>query len=481
MLMRDFFRDRKPLLATMPQLSFNLFKESHFKTSIFVLCGAIMLLLFAGIAWGADKSTARAAADSLSAVMNTKLEAIPAFDSTTTLDNYLVVAMKRNPGLRTAYNDWIADLKKSDYAGSLPDPMFNYGYFVQKVETRVGPQEQRFGLHQAFPWFGTLGAKSDMAFAMSQASYRKFEAARLQLFFQVKAAYFNYYYLGQDLQITRDNLELLKFWESVAQAKYRVGLKKHPDVIKAQVELGKLEDHLQTLQEKQLPLAAHLRALLNLPDSVELPVPSRISVAEAPLNEDSVTSVIVQNNPNLKALQAVVTREEAGERLAGKMAMPSFSLGVDYIQTGEALNPNLAESGKDPWMVGASLTLPIWFGKNKARKEEARARRRAAEYKLSDSENQLVATAQQVLFEYSDALRKTKLYRDGLVPKAQESLNAIYTAYQAGETDFLNVLDAQRQLFDFQLTVARQKSMLATKRAQLEMLSGKELNEYIQQ
>ena len=30
-----------------------------------------------------------------------------------------------------------------------------------------------------------------------------------------------------------ENMELVKFWESVASAKYKVGLKKHPDIIKA--------------------------------------------------------------------------------------------------------------------------------------------------------------------------------------------------------------------------------------------------------
>lgn len=440
-----------------------------------------LVLSITATGFTADKSVMREAADSLDKVMNAMPETIPTFDSTTTLDDYLAVAMLRSPSLRSAYNRWIADLKKSDYAGSLPDPMFSYGYFVENVETRVGPQQQRFSLRQSFPWFGTLGAKEDVAFAKSQASYQQFQAAKFRLFYEVKEAYYDYYFLGQDLQITRDNLELLKFWESVAQAKYKVGLKQHPDVIKAQVELGKLEDHLRTLQEQQRPKEARLRALLNVPDSVTIPVPQSISVAESPFVEDSVVAAIVRNNPDVQSLERMVESERAGERLAGKQAMPSFSIGVDYIQTGEAVNPDMAESGKDPWMIGASVSLPIWFGKNSARKNEAKARRRAAEYRLTDSENHLVAVTEGLLYEYSDALRKTRLYRDGLVPKAEQSLNASYASYQAGETDFLNVLDAQRQLLNFQLTVAREQARLATRRARLEMLSGTELNAYLQQ
>ena len=430
--------------------------------------------------FASDKTAARTEADSLSIMMGDVSMNVPSFDSTSNLDDYLNVAMKRNPGLRSAYNRWIADLKNSDYAGSLPDPMFNYTYFVEHVETRVGPQEQRFGLRQSFPWFGTLGAKEAMSFAMAQASYQRFQAAKLELFFDVKAAYYDYYFLGQDLSITRENFDLLTFWESVAQSKYKVGLKRHPDLMKAQVELGKLEDRLRTLQEQENPKAARLRALLNLPENVDLPLPPSIAVAEASLIKDSVINLITQNNPGLRALERLVESKQAGERIAAKQALPSFSIGVDYIQTGEAMNPNMLDSGKDPWMIGASISLPIWFGKNGARKKEAAANRRVAEYTLNDSRNRLVAIAEQILFEYSDALRKTRLYRDGLVPKAEQSLNASYSSYQAGETDFLNVLDAQRQLLDFQLTVAREQSRLAIKRAQLEMLSGTELNAYLQ-
>jgi outer membrane protein TolC len=74
-------------------------------------------------------------------------------------------------------------------------------------------------------------------------------------------------------------------------------------------------------------------------------------------------------------------------------------------------------------------------------------------------------------------MRKTRLYRDGLIPKAEQSLNANYTAYQAGETDFLNLLDAQRQLLDFQLQFERSKSDLAIKRAEIEMITGREMAE----
>ncbi|UCF77862.1 MAG: TolC family protein [Candidatus Eiseniibacteriota bacterium] len=437
----------------------------------------VLAWTYYGTALAGERSDAKRRARSVGAMLESERRADLTFDSTATVEDYLALAMERSPALRAAYNRWVAALRNSDHAGALPDPVFSYGYFLESIETRVGPQEQRFGLRQAFSWFGTLGAKRDMSFAASEAAFQKFESERLKLFYQVKVAYYDYYFIGQDLSITRENLELLKFWESVVRSKYKVGLKQHPDLIKVQVELGKLEVHLRTLEEKTEPAAARMRALLNLQENEPIPVPSVVTVEEAALQEELVIAAVKLNNPDLRALSHLVEREEAGVRLAKKLSMPSFSVGVDYIQTGEALNPDMPEGGKDPWMVGASVTLPLWLGKNSARTAEATARREAAKYGALDAENRLAAATEKVLFEYSDALRKTKLYRDGLVPKAQQSLNSSYAAYQAGETDFLNVLDAQRQLLDFQLTVAREKTRLATKRAELEMLTGSEIGD----
>lgn len=446
-----------------------------------VLAVAASVIMCASTASASEKSAAKEKADSLAGLFSVESSGIPAFDSSTTLDDYLQLAFKRNPNLRSAYYRWVADLKKSDYAGALPDPMFSYGYFVQPIETRVGPQEQRFGIRQPFPWFGTLGAKKNAAFAMSQASYEKFSSEQLKIIYQIKAAFYDYYYIGRELSITRENMDLLTFWESVVNSKYTVGLSKHPDLMKVQVELGKLEDRIRTLDEMLEPAAARMRALLDLPDSLAIPVPSEITVSETELADDSVLSAIKQHNPDLRALEFMIEKEKAGVSLAKKASLPGFSIGVDYIQTGAALNPSMAESGKDAWMISGSISLPIWFGKNNARKGEAVARQYRAEYDLRASENQLVAVGEKILFEYSDALRKTRLYRDGLVPKAQQSLNASYAAYEAGNTDFLNVLDAQRQLLDFELTVAHEKATLATKRAQLEMLIGGNIDPYMQQ
>ena len=441
---------------------------------------AAILLLSAGGVSETGVTSDRSDALDLSRSMERRYQAAQErsrpFDVNAGLDDYLAYAALNNPGLKAAFYRWKAALEKTGYVSVLPDPMFSYGYFIENVETRVGPQNQRFSLKQSFPWFGTLDAKGDIAFEAANAAYQKYQWQKLKLFYQVKRAYYDYYYLGREIQITKENMELLGFWESVARAKYKVALRMHHDLIKAQVELGKLEDRLATVEEMAVPIAARLRAALNLPSVVELPIPDTISIEEIHLDRDSTITQAVSNNPDLIAIEHLIDREKAAVRLASKTSYPNFTFGVDYLETDEAVNPMMDESGKDPWAVSVAINLPLWFGKNKAKKNEARARYRQAQHNLANAKNRIIEVTESVLFGYEDALRKLRLYRDGLVPKAEQSLNAEYAAYQAGETDFLNVLDAQRQLLDFQLKLDKAVTDLATRRAEIEMITGHQID-----
>ena len=131
------------------------------------------------------------------------------------LSDYLAYAALNNAGLKAAFERWKAAVEQVPQAESLPDPKFTYGYFIEEVETRVGPQRQKFGIMQVFPWFGEIEARTDVASAKAKAARKGYEAIKLKLFFGVKDAFYEYAYLARAIEIARDNLELLKHFEEV--------------------------------------------------------------------------------------------------------------------------------------------------------------------------------------------------------------------------------------------------------------------------
>lgn len=392
------------------------------------------------------------------------------------LDHFLIYTASNNPAIKSAYYQVKAAYEKLGYSGSLPDPIFSIGYFIESIETRVGPQNKKYGIKQTIPWLGTLSSKKNIAYVNALIEYQKFQAIKFKVFYQVKQAYYNYYLLGREYAITKENLELLRFWESVTRTKYKLALSQHPDLIKVQLELGQLEDNLLTLNQLISSSQTRLKTLMNLPDSLVIPIPDSIDIDETVLQKKLIIQLVLDNNPEINSLHQILKREEHSISLASKQSYPNLTFGIDYIETGEALNPTMRESGKDPWMVSVGFNIPLWFGKNNAKKKEAIAQKKAADQNLNDKNNELKYYVEHLLVEYDDYLRKMQLYRDGLIPKAQQLLNATYTSYQANKTDFLNLLDAQRQLLKLQLENDRALTNLSVIKAQLEMLSAQKLN-----
>jgi outer membrane protein TolC len=262
--------------------------------------------------------------------------------------------------------------------------------------------------------------------------------------------------------------------EGVARARYRVNKTPYADVLRAQVEVSKLEDRLRTLEDMRAPLVARLNAALSRPLDAPVPWPSPIVEERLVTDQAAALAVLQQSNPELRALDAQLSRERLAVRLAEKKGQPDYSLGLSYIETGSA-DMDTSDSGKDPFIIEVGLTLPLWRGKVAAGVREAKARLAATEQQLLARYDVLGSDVKLVLFKLRDAERRLALYRDSLVPKARQALKATETAYTAGEATITDYLEAERTLLAFRLDAERALADVAQRLAELERLVGRSL------
>ena len=392
-----------------------------------------------------------------------------------TLSQYLRLAALQNAGLHAAFEQWKAALEEIPQARALPDPRFTYGYFIEEVETRVGPQEQRLNLAQVFPWFGTIAARTDAAAAEARAAQQRYETAKLQLFYQVKDAFYEYIYLYRAVEIAQENLDLIRHFEEVVRAKYVTAAAQHLDIIRAQVELAILEDKLKELQELRKPIVARLRAVLNLPGDTVLPWPQIEPTRSFEVDRSELFEILKRRNPQLEAKEFELAAAESRIELAKKRFYPELGVGVDWIDTDEARMAGVSDSGKDPVILMFSMNLPIWRNSYRAGELQARARARGVRHEKQDLENGLAAKVERALYGFEDSGRKVMLYGDVLVPKAGELVGASETAYTAGTIDFLSLVNAQQTLLQYQLQLERTKANNQQRLAEIEMLVGADL------
>ena len=400
-------------------------------------------------------------------------ESLPAIDDTSGLSDYLTYAALGNPGLEAAFNRWKAALERVPQVRSLPDPRFTYRYFIQEVETRVGPQQQSFALAQTFPWLGKLALRGDVALAEAAAARQRYEAEKLRLFYRVKDAYYEYYYLARAIAVIREQRDLLTYLEQVARTRYRAAASRHPDVIRAQVELGKLDDRLRAAVALRGPVVARLNAAMGRPVQSPLPWPKSVPHETVGATDGEILAWLREASPELKAMAHEAAKEKHGIELAKTDYLPDVTLGVELIDTDQAIAHRTPDSGKDPVVATVSVNVPIWFEKYRAHEREARARHLAALKAKADRENTLSAEVKMVLYKFRDADRKIDLYRHTLVPKARQSLRATQQAFRAGQAGFLDVMDAERVLLEFELSYERALANHAQRLAELDMLVGR--------
>lgn len=393
----------------------------------------------------------------------------------TNLPELLRYAALHHPGLRAAFERWKAALERAPQARRLPDPVFTYGEFIREVETRVGPQERSFGLVQGIPWPGELTAKAEAALRKARVEKFRYDALKFKLFYEVKRAYYEYYYLAQALDVVRENIQLLRNMEAAVRARYRAGMEENPALIQLQVELGKLEDREKSLEALRPARAARLNAAIGRSPDLPLPWPKK-TPGEPPAQErEKLRDLLLRVNPELEAARARIEAAEADRDVAKTGYYPDFGIGARYIQTGRRHDADPRDNGEDPLLFTFQVSLPLWRSAYDAGVREAEANRASAARDREDLENRLSADLAVALFEYDDAARKLNLFRDTLIPKAEQALKTLQRAFSAGKAGFLDMLDAERRYLEFRLLAERALADRHIRLAELEMLCGRDL------
>jgi outer membrane protein, heavy metal efflux system len=397
------------------------------------------------------------------------------YETLTMLSEYLGQAAIHNPDLESAFYRWKAALEKIPQVKALPDPRFTFAYYIRNVETRVGPQQARLALFQTFPWFGVLDLKENMAVFEADAAKAQYDALKLKIFYDVKNAFYEYAYLAQAIQITREDIDLLRYFESVVRARYSAGVVPYADLVKTQIQLGRLEDRLRTLQDLRKPLMAKLAASMNLPPDTQFPWPPAVPLMILSITDEELLKGLPEYSPQLKRFEYLEAREKTGIELERKNYYPEVTFGLEDIITGSALVPATPDSGKDAIIASVTINIPFWWEKRKAAVREGHAKLASTSKGAEALKRSLISDMELALYKYRDAQRKIDLYMNTLIPKAEEGLGVTLEAFQAGIRSSLDLIDAEKTLLEFQLSYIRALADQAQRVAELEWLLGKEI------
>jgi len=161
--------------------------------------------------------------------------------------------------------------------------------------------------------------------------------------------------------------------------------------------------------------------------------------------------------------------------LAEKESYPDFTFGIEDIVTGGSRIPGVSDSGKDAVVASVTVNIPLWREKRAAAVRESRQRLASASSNTESLKRALSSDMELALYRYRDAQRRLELYRGALIPKAQETLEVLLEAFQAGAASSLDLIEAEKTLLEFELSHLRALADQAQRVAELEWIIGREI------
>jgi outer membrane protein TolC len=392
------------------------------------------------------------------------------------LQPLLETAVSRHPALSAAHARYEAAARRITQAGRLPDPRLSVTWFAENIQTRTGEQEATYALAQPIPWPGKLARLRDVAQADATVMHLALRERQLELLQNLATRYYQYAGLGQRMELTRQSIALLRKLEPVVQENVRGGARVN-ELLRLQVETQTEENELLQLRRQRHALSAQIRALQGRPRAEMLDWP-RVA---APPNESFQLSSLLQKaqdrNPSLLRLQALTTSSLARAAVARVAGYPEFSVGLTYIQTGEARNPLTPGSGEDPWGINFSVTIPWDRSQYRAREREARAETAAARADYADALNSLEANLQAALARWELSREMIRNFDTHLLPDARQALEMTENAFRAGESNLTDVIDSQRALITLRQSYRQTVTRAWVARVNILALTGVPLSE----
>lgn len=401
---------------------------------------------------------------------------LPAQDVTDplTLDEAYAVAAERNPRIAAvaAIADASATMVPSE--GLPPDPVFQIGAMNLSLPgldadmpSSMAPAVQ---LMQMIPFPGKLGLSRRIAGKTSEMARSDADETGWMIRADVGMAFYDLFAADRQIEVMERTLRLLEDFERVARAMYGAGTGRQSDVLRANVEIARMEADIAKMTAMRKVAAARLNGLLDRPAETPVPSPVLPTLPATTPERDTLRGWAEETRPMLEKGREGVERADAGVDLARKEIWPDLAVGLQYGQRDLGMGTERMGGA----MVGFSI--PIFAaGRQLRMRDEATAMRRMAEADLADMRASVDAEIGALLAELERARTLIDLYETAVIPQAEANVESSFSSYRVGSVDFMTLVDAQMTLNQYEQENYELLAAYGTAISRLEATIGRDL------
>ena len=357
-------------------------------------------------------------------------------------------------------------------AGALPDPQLRVGIANFPIESggfsTEGMTQAHLGIRQAFPRGKSRALMTEQLRSMSSEQQERAEARSRDVVMATRQSWLETYYWQSAEQIMTESRPFFADLVTITRSMYSVGRKTQHDVLRAELELSRLDDRLIVAQrrraEGQATLSRWIGSDAYRPVAMKLP-----SWNELPSLE--VLRSQLDAHPLIAAANAGIDSRQSAVDLANESYKPDWALDLGYgYREGSLAN---GEPRSDFVSLSVSVDLPF-FGENRQDRELAAAlhERRAARKSKDALQARLESDLAAEHARWSELTRRLALYEQQILEQSAGQSKAALLAYQSDAGDFSDVMRGYIDDLDTRLEHIRLKVERARSYAEIANLGG---------
>lgn len=381
------------------------------------------------------------------------------------LADVLEIVITRSPALEAARWELRAAEGRALQAGLLLNPELEVeveNFAGSGAAKGMDSAETTVALGQTIELGGKLTGRRQVAESERQTARWQAKQQRLEVIAEATQLFVAGLAAQGRQRLAEEAAEIARATEIAVKRRAKVGRSPPAEALRAKVARAKTEvDASRAAREVTVSYgelaatwggtAAEISKLVGALEDLPNPYPQ------------SALAGAVDASPTLRGQRSEVTRAEAALELARAQAIPDPTLSVGYRR--------INDTDDHAVVAGLSLPLPI-FNRNQGGTADARATLEHARADLMAQKSRLLAKARALGARLEAARAEASVLRGEILPTAEAALRETERGYERGLFSLLNVLSAQRTLFelreDFLVTSAQCHEL----RAELDRLLG---------
>lgn len=398
------------------------------------------------------------------------------------LDNLINQAMEHNHDLRMSITNLDkAKAMRREAQGSLwPSLTANETAEKQGLSKKTTANSNSGGARERDQFSGTLDASWELDIfgglrreveareAELQAAEEAKRGVTLSILAEVALNYFEVLGLQKRITVLKHNIELVREVEDLARAQFEGGIVTEADVVRARGERESIEANLPTLQANMMAGVYRLSVLTGKSPEAQMEKFNSHSLLPTPpdLVPVGMRSDILRRRPDIREAERNLAMHTAEVGVAVSELYPSISITGD-LGSSAALFSDLFTQGALRYTLGNTINMSLFKGgATRARIAQAEA---DAEVALLNYEKTILVAledAENSLTRYGKEWQRLKSLLAAEASR-KEAFNIARLRYEAGEGDFINLLDAERSLVIAQDDVIQSETVVLTNYSQL--------------